>query len=85
MSVANEKGEIQFVEERPESVDASKPHQIVQIDNIQVLGLDPDNAEFYMNYSPEKRKKIIHKVRIADYVHGLSSDLSRLTSVLYQC
>jgi hypothetical protein len=34
----------------------------VAIDNIQVLGLRPDDAEFYMNYPPEARKKLLRKV-----------------------
>jgi hypothetical protein len=48
----------------PTSVRDEKPHQIVQIDNFQVLGLHPDDAEFYANYSEEKRKKVIRKVDV---------------------
>lgn len=58
-----EKNEISYVDERPDSIQ-EKPHQIVQIDNIQVLGLHPDDAEFYNNFSPERRKKVIHKVDV---------------------
>jgi hypothetical protein len=61
MSDLNEKSEIQFVDEKAESV-AEKPHQIVQIDNFSVLGLSTEDAEFYINYPTEKRKKVIHKV-----------------------
>lgn len=62
MSTSLEKNEIQYVDEKPDSVHAAKPHQIVQIDNFQVLGLDPEDAEFYINYPDEKRKRVIHKV-----------------------
>ena len=59
---AVEKNEISLVDEKSDSVQDTKPHQIVQIDNFQVLGLHPDDAEFYTNYPEDKRKKIIHKV-----------------------
>jgi hypothetical protein len=35
---------------------------IVAIDNIQVLGLSAEDAEFYTNFSPERRKKLLRKV-----------------------
>jgi hypothetical protein len=63
MVVEVEKSEIQYVDEKPESLYASKPHQIVHIDNAQVLGLNPADADFYINFSEEKRKRVIHKVK----------------------
>lgn len=38
---------------------------ITTIDNIQVLGLASEDADFYRNFSPEKRKGLIRKVRLA--------------------
>lgn len=77
MSIAHEKSEIQCLDEKPESVGAEKAIQIVQIDNVQVLGLDPDDADFYINYPEEKRKKVIHKVSgclpILKYISILTS------------
>jgi hypothetical protein len=64
MATTMEKNEIQYVDEKAESVYATKPHQIVHIDNVQVLGLDPADADFYINFSEERRKKVIHKVRL---------------------
>lgn len=61
---AVEKNEISYVDEKSESLNESKPHQIVQIENFQVLGLHPEDADFYTNYSEEKRKRVIHKVDI---------------------
>lgn len=61
---AIEKNEISYVDEKSESVHDTKPHQIVQIDNFQVLGLHPDDAEFYINYPEEKRKRVIRKVDV---------------------
>lgn len=62
MATLAEKNEIQYVDDKPESIYAPKQHQIVKIDNFQVLGLDPADADFYINFSEERRKKVIHKV-----------------------
>ena len=62
MSVAQGKNDIQFIDEKAESVVTPKNNQIIQIDNFQVLGLEPDDAEFYINFGEERRKKVIHKV-----------------------
>lgn len=59
-----EKHDISYVDEKSEFVHDTKPHQIVHIDNFQVLGLRPDDADFYTNYSEEKRKKVIRKVDV---------------------
>ncbi|KAF2016794.1 MFS general substrate transporter [Aaosphaeria arxii CBS 175.79] len=64
MSTDTEKANIQVIDDKAESVGPTKPQQIIQIDNCQVLGLDPEDAEFYLNYPAEKKKKIIHKVDI---------------------
>lgn len=32
------------------------------VDNIQVLGLTPDDAAFYQNFTPEERKTVLRKV-----------------------
>lgn len=61
---AVEKNEISGIEEKPDSLHETKAHQIVQIDNFQVLGLHSEDAEFYTNYSEEKRKKVIRKVDV---------------------
>ncbi|KAJ9491643.1 hypothetical protein VN97_g1570 [Penicillium thymicola] len=37
---------------------------ITTIDNIQVLGLASEDADFYRNFSPEKRKGLIRKIDI---------------------
>jgi hypothetical protein len=36
---------------------------VTTIDNIQVLGLPSDDADFYRSFPPEKRKKLLRKVR----------------------
>jgi len=62
MSIVQGKKDIQFIDEKAESVGAQKSNQIIQIDNFQVLGLEPDDSEFYINFDEERRKKVIHKV-----------------------
>ncbi|KAH7353168.1 major facilitator superfamily domain-containing protein [Pyrenochaeta sp. MPI-SDFR-AT-0127] len=64
MASAIDKDAIQYSEDKPDSVHASKPHQIVHIEGFQVLGLDAEDAEFYINYPEEKRNRVIHKVDI---------------------
>ncbi|KAF9886341.1 hypothetical protein FE257_011600 [Aspergillus nanangensis] len=43
--------------------DESVP-RVVTIDNIRVLGLDPDDEEFYLNYPSNDRRKIIRKIDV---------------------
>lgn len=43
--------------------DHEKAPQARTIDNIRVLGLTDDDANFYNNVTPEARKAIIRKVR----------------------
>jgi hypothetical protein len=69
MATMNEKSEIQHVDEKADSIYATKGHQMVQIDNVQVLGLDPADADFYINFSEERRKKVIHKVSLVKHEH----------------
>ena len=64
MSFAQEKSGIHQMDERRESLDPPKPNQIVQIDNFSVLGIDPADSEFYINFSEEKRTVVIHKVDV---------------------
>ncbi|ORY58135.1 major facilitator superfamily domain-containing protein [Pseudomassariella vexata] len=37
---------------------------VVEIDNIRVLGITPEDAEFYINYPEERRRRVVHKVDI---------------------
>lgn len=36
--------------------------QVIEIDGFRVLGLSPDDADFYKSFSEEKRKKVLRKV-----------------------
>ena len=35
---------------------------VIQIETFRVLGLSPEDADFYTNYPEEKRKRVVHKV-----------------------
>lgn len=61
-----DKDEVQYVDDTAHSTHISKTPQIVKIDNFQVLGLAPEDAEFYTNYSEEQRKVVIRKVNDHD-------------------
>jgi hypothetical protein len=60
-----------------------KTQQTVAIDNIQVLGLSSEDAEFYTSYPPEARKKLLWKVRPIPPTcyEAVTNKLPRLTSV----
>jgi len=45
-----------------EPIQQEKVSNIITIDNFQVLGLDPDDASFYMGFSEERRRRVIRKV-----------------------
>jgi hypothetical protein len=60
----NKPADVDVVDEKlydPDHVE--KVSRAVAIDNFQVLGLRPEDAEFYTNYPPEARKKLLRKVR----------------------
>lgn len=59
-----DKNEIHCVDDAADSIQASKAPQMVKIDNFQVLGLAPEDADFYTNYPEEKRKRVLRKVDI---------------------
>lgn len=52
-------------EKFPEPIQQEKVSNIITIDNFQVLGLDPDDASFYMGFSEERRKRVIRKAHIS--------------------
>lgn len=68
-NIADTMGKEDIFDERDEK--SSEPSQqekvsnVITIDNFQVLGLDPDDASFYMGFSEERRKIVIRKVHIS--------------------
>lgn len=59
-----DKPEISFVDDREDDArsDSEKAPAVRIIDDVRVLGLSEDDAEFYANFTPEQRKKTIRKV-----------------------
>ncbi len=55
-----EKPEVMLVDDREEDVE--KTSRVHFIDNIRVLGLNEEDAEFYNSYSTEERRRVIRKV-----------------------
>uniref|UniRef100_A0A8H7N3D3 Major facilitator superfamily (MFS) profile domain-containing protein n=1 Tax=Bionectria ochroleuca TaxID=29856 RepID=A0A8H7N3D3_BIOOC len=55
-----EKRDIETVIEDGSHVE-HKP-QVIEIGNFRVIGLDPDDADFFINYPEEKRKQIFRKI-----------------------
>lgn len=65
---ADTMGKEEIFDERDEKfsdpIQQEKVSNIITIDNFQVLGLDPNDASFYMGFSEERRKRVIRKVHI---------------------
>lgn len=58
-----------------DQVSPEKGTSAVFIEDIQVFGLDPNDAEFYANFSEERRKKLIRKVCFLPLLPGPLSKL----------
>ena len=66
-AVGGEKPDVIMVDDRSverDRADGEKAIRVRMIDNIRVLGLSDDDAEFYNSVTEEKRKQITHKVDI---------------------
>jgi hypothetical protein len=62
MATPIEKPDITMVDDRSvDRIDAEKGPNIHTIDNIRVLGLTDDDANFYLSFPEEARKKIFRK------------------------
>jgi hypothetical protein len=50
--------------ERSNSEPDANQQQIIELDNFKVLGLSPEDADFYTAFSPSRRKKLLRKIDI---------------------
>jgi hypothetical protein len=58
-----DKPDIVMVDDRDMARDDHEKAPVVHtIDNMRVLGLSEEDAEFYNSYTPEMRKRVIRKV-----------------------
>lgn len=66
MSVAKQKGHSLDLQDDkiPDPKHQEQVPAIVTIENFRVLGLDPEDEDFYLNYPQERRKMIRRKVGI---------------------
>ena len=60
------KDDVEIVNQTSHIEDIPKPSLVTQVGDFRVVGLTPDDADFYNNYPEEKRKKVFRKVRILD-------------------
>jgi hypothetical protein len=44
--------------------DVANQHQIIELDNFKVLGLSPEDADFYIAFSSSRRKKLLRKIDV---------------------
>ncbi|KAJ5398544.1 hypothetical protein N7465_009033 [Penicillium sp. CMV-2018d] len=56
------KDDVEIVDQSSHVEHITKPSLVTQVGDFRVVGLTADDADFYNNYSEEKRKKVFHKV-----------------------
>lgn len=80
MAASDEKPDIVFVDDHAKAEDPEKGPNVRTIDNVRVLGLSDDDADFYNGVSEADRKKITRKVRDQSLPdeHSSQPHLSRL-------
>ncbi|TDZ49762.1 putative transporter [Colletotrichum trifolii] len=70
---ATDKPEMSFVDDgETDNMDAEKGPVVRTIDNMRVLGLTDDDAEFYANLTPEQRKRTTRKVSVDGFLYLIS-------------
>jgi hypothetical protein len=62
-SDSDKKQDVGIAREPSADDEVDKLHHVIKIGNIRVVGLNADDADFYLNFPPEKRKKMLRKVR----------------------
>jgi hypothetical protein len=56
------KDDVEIVDQPSHIESLPKPSLVTEIGTFRVVGLTPEDADFYTNYPEEKRKKVFHKV-----------------------
>ena len=63
-----EKPDVITVDNRDNVSDSEKGPVVREIDNIRVLGMSDEDADFYLNFGAERAKKLLWKVRVTSLV-----------------
>lgn len=58
------KDDVEIVDQTAHVEHILKPSLVTQIGDFRVVGLTPEDADFYNNYPEDKRKRVFHKVEI---------------------
>jgi hypothetical protein len=58
------KEDVEIVDQPSHVETLPKPSHITEIDTFRVVGLTPDDEQFYINFSQERRKKVFRKVDV---------------------
>jgi hypothetical protein len=76
-----EKVDIEIVDTKPEGDHIERKPQVIEIGAFRVVGISPEDAEFYQSYPEDKRKKVFRKVSKAfllSLIRGQATDSYRL-------
>lgn len=69
-----EKVDIEIVDTKPDEDHIERKPQVIEIGQFRVVGISPEDAEFYETYPEDKRKKIFRKVSTTFAFPSLSHD-----------
>lgn len=70
------KNDVEIVDETSHVENIPKPSLVTQVGDFRVVGLTPDDADFYNNYPEDERKKVFRKVSILDLAHAYNTRLT---------
>lgn len=63
MASPNDKAEVVMIDDTMvDNGNLEKAPTVREIDSYQVLGLSQEDADFYNSWTPQMRKKLMHKV-----------------------
>ena len=64
------KKDVELVDEPFHTESVTKGSHVTEIGTFRVVGLTPDDEDFYTNFPVERRKKVFRKVSIHIHIHS---------------
>lgn len=58
------KDDVEIADQPSHFEDLPKPSHVTEIDTFRVVGLTPDDEQFYIGFQEERRKKVFRKVDV---------------------
>ena len=64
------KKDVEIVDQPSHIESVTKGSHVTEIGTFRVVGLTPDDEDFYTNFPAERRKKVFRKVSIHIHIHS---------------